>query len=104
MNSFQRNIYRTEESVSIPPTLESGSISSTSQVDFPGGCDLILDTPCWIDTLTNGVVTSGDTVYSDAGGINPILGGNQYYKISLVSSYIVLIDNLGVISVSSICA
>ena len=104
MNSFQRNIYRTEESVSIPPTLESGSISSINQAAPDNGCILTLDSVCYIDTVTNGVITTGDIVYNDVSGTNPIIGGNRYYRISLVSTYVVLISDGGVMNVFNICA
>lgn len=104
MNNFKRNIFRTEENVSIPPTLETGSISSINQTAPDNGCTLILDTVCYIDTITNGVITSGDIVYQDIAGTNPILGGDTYYRISLMSTYVVLISDGGVMNVFNICA
>lgn len=104
MNNFQRNIYRAvNENPEASPTLESGSISSISQVLPDGSCDLILNSICYINTAVNGVITSGDTVYQDISGTNPILGENRYYKILLVNSYIALINDLGVISVHQVC-
>ena len=96
-----------EQISTCPPTgsLESGTISSESQGLPDSGCEnLILNTNCWIYTSTNGMITSGDIVYSDVEGTTPIIGGNLYYKISLVNTYIVLIENNGVISVHTICA
>ena len=104
MNNFQRNIYRTEENVSIPPTLETGSISSINQTAPDNGCTLILDTVCYIDTITNGVIATGDIVYTDVDGLLPVIGGNQYYRISLMSTYVVLISDVGVMNVFNICA
>lgn len=104
MNSFQRNIYRTEENISIPSTLETGSISSINQTAPDNGCVLILDTVCYIDTVTNGVITTGDIVYTDVDGLFPVIGGNQYYRISLMSTYVVLISDGGVMNVFNICA
>lgn len=105
MNSFQRNIFRTVTSVTAPaPILEAGSISSSSQAAPELGCNLLVNSTCYIDTATNGAITSGDRVYHDAAGTNPIAGGNQYYKMTLINNYVVLIDGVGVISVHSICA
>lgn len=102
MNSFQRNIFRTivEEN---PIGLEMGSISSTSQILPTDACNLIIDSVCYISTSINGVITSGDIVYQDVSGTNPILGGDTYYKIYLVDSYIAQVDNLGVITINSTC-
>lgn len=83
--------------------LESGSISSTSQPNGDNGCAMVIDSICYIDTSTNGRITSGDTVYHDESGTNPIIGGNQYYKISLIDNYVILVSDLGVINVYSIC-
>jgi len=85
------------------PMLESGAYSSVSQALPDTGCALTIDTYCWIDTATNGMINSGDIAYTDVEGTNPIVGGNQYFKISLVSSYVVLIDDFGVVSVHTIC-
>lgn len=103
MNNFQRHIYRTinEEATM---GLEMGSISSTSQALSAGACDLILDSVCYISTSINGVITSGDIVYQDIAGTNPILGGDTYYRISLMSTYVVLISDGGVMNVFNICA
>lgn len=105
MNNFKRNIYRTvSEEITPPPTLEQGSISSTNQAAPDNGCALVLDSICYINTFTNGSITSGDIVYHDVNGTNPIIGNNQYYKISLVDVYVVLIDAGGMMNVVSICA
>jgi hypothetical protein len=103
MNDFQRNIFRTTNEV-IQSNLEEGSISSTNQTAPDNACALLLDSVCYIDTVTNGAITSGDIVYNDIGGSNPIIGGNQYYKISLINVYTVLISDGGVMNVVSICA
>jgi hypothetical protein len=86
------------------PTLESGAYSSISQPLPDTGCALTINTNCWIDTATNGMISTGDTAYTDVGGTTPIVGGSQYFKMSLVSSYVVLIDDFGVVSVHTICA
>lgn len=86
-----------------PSLLESGAYSSSSEVLPENACLLTLDTNCWIDTSSTGVITTGDIVYSDVEGLFPIVGGNQFYKMSLVSSYSVSIDNFGVIAVNTIC-
>lgn len=105
MNNFQRNIYKTflEDTIT-PPVLESGAYSSMSQPLPDTGCALTINTNCWIDTATNGMISTGDTAYTDVGGTTPIVGGSQYFKMSLVSSYVVLIDDFGVVSVHTICA
>ena len=84
--------------------LETGTISSTSQPVPDNGCVMFLDSICYIDTANEGMITSGDTVYHDESGTNPIIGGNQYYKISLINKYVILVSDLGVINVDSICA
>lgn len=82
--------------------LEQGNISSLSESSPVNGCSLVLDSVCYIDTVTNGAITSGDIVYDEFN--NPIIGGNQYYKIALMSTYIVLISDGGVMNVDTICA
>lgn len=93
----------TTTTTEIPPTLESGAYSSSFLASPTLGCDLVIDTNCWIDTASPGTITLGDIAYTDIGGTTPIVGGNQYYKMSLVDSYVVFIDNLGVLSVDTIC-
>ena len=83
------------------PTLEQGLISSINQTAPDNGCSLVLDSICYIDTVTDGVIASGDIVYDEFN--NPIIGGNQYYKISLMSTYVVLISDGGVMNVDTIC-
>lgn len=105
MNNFQKNIYKTfSDDLIVSPILESGAYSSVSEPLPDNGCALTIDTNCWIDTLTNGIITSGDIAYTDVDGTIPIIGGNQYYKMSLVNSYVVLIQNDGTVSVHTICA
>jgi len=105
MNKFKINIFKTFiNDVPVSPILESGAYSSVSEPLPDNSCALIIDTNCWIDTITNGIITSGDIAYTDVDGTIPIIGGNQYYKMSLVNSYVVLIQNDGTISVHTICA
>lgn len=97
-------MYRTvSEEMTPTPTLEQGSISSTNQAAPDNGCALVLDSICYIDTFTNGVIANGDYVYNDMSGTNPIIGNNQYYRISLINTYTVLIDAGGGITEVSIC-
>jgi len=105
MNKFKINIFKTT-SESLEPTiiLESGAISTDSLALPDTGCALTIISNCWIDTFTDGIISSGDKVYHDVDGTNPIVGGNLYYKISLVNSYVVLIENDGTMSVHTICA
>lgn len=105
MNRFQRNIYRTEDaSVEPEPTLlELATISSASLETPDIGCTLTPDATCWVDTASPGIITSGDTVYVDEMGTTVFEGNNFYYKITLVSNYVVQVDNLGVMSVAVIC-
>lgn len=103
MNNFQRNIYRTvtgEESI---PTLEMATYSSSFEVSPTTVCSLIADTDCWVNTSISGAITTGDTVYTDIAGTTPLLGGNNFYKITLINIYIVQIDDSGIVSVDSIC-
>lgn len=88
-----------------PNVLEQGGISSSSfSADAENSCSvLVIDNVCWFDTSVNGKITSGDIVYSDSLGTNPFMGGNQYYKVLLGKSYIVLINDIGVLSISTIC-
>jgi hypothetical protein len=87
-----------------PSSLESGAYSSISEALPMNVCLLTIDTNCWINTSSPGVITTGDIVYSDVDGLFPIVGGNQFYKMSLVSDYTVSIDNVGTITVNTICS
>jgi hypothetical protein len=91
-SSYQRTIYQ-------------GGISSASETVPDNVCStIIVDSICWFNISTVGSISSGDIAYDDAAGTNPILGNNRYYKVSLSGiSYAVLINNSGVITVSTTC-
>ena len=105
MNKFKINIYRTAHITEVTPpnNLQEGSISSTFQATNQDVCSLFVDTPCYIETVTTGLVVNGDKVFSDAQGIVPIAGQGRYYKLILIDIYNVSIDDNGVITVDSIC-
>jgi hypothetical protein len=86
-----------------PVVLEQATISSVSQATATNGCVLVVDSICYVNTSTNGQIATGDIVYNDAAGTNPIIGNNQYYKITLVNGYVVLINDLGEMFVDTIC-
>jgi hypothetical protein len=104
MNRFKINIHKIVYSQDIPPDiLEQGVVSSSSQPTSEDVCDLITDPNCYIRTSMEGAVTSGDIVYSDESGLNPIVGESRFYKIILINIYVVSINDFGVITVDSIC-
>ena len=88
-----------------PIVLEQGGVSSASSSIAESACDtLTVDSICWFDTYINGIISTGDFVYNDVDGTNPIAGGNQYYKVLLSgSSYIALISNTGSITINNNC-
>jgi hypothetical protein len=93
----------TTTTTAAPVVLEQATISSVSQATATNGCVLVVDSICYVNTSTNGQIATGDIVYNDAAGTNPIIGNNQYYKITLVNGYVVLINDLGEMFVDTIC-
>lgn len=104
MHPFKKMIFSTVNIIASTVVLEEGSISSTSQTVPDNGCAMVLDSICYINTATDGAITSGDIVYNDINGTNPIIGANRYYKIQLINRYVVLISDAGVINIDSVCA
>lgn len=104
MHPFKKMIFSTVNIIASTAVLEQGGISSASSADSANLCNVLLvDSICWFDTAVNGTISSGDIVYNDASGTNPVMGANQYYKVLLGSSRIVLINNAGVMTISTTC-
>jgi hypothetical protein len=108
MHPFKKMIFmlRTVNNVFTPSAFQIGGISSTSSAVPEDTCgSLTVDSICWFNTLTtDGVISTGDFVFNDVDGTSPIIGGSQYYKVSLAGiSYITLITNTGEITVNNTC-
>lgn len=103
MNNFKRNIYRISN-IEDNLDLEISLYNVSSLTDPDTSCAVITDTNCWVNTQNNGVITTGDTIYLNEEGSIPFNGDNLYYKVTLVNGYILLINNIGEVSVYSICA
>jgi hypothetical protein len=103
MNSFQKNIYSNSFETFSGAVLESGSISSISRATSGIVCSELLDTICYFDTSINGAINSGDIAYTNELGTIPVVGGNQYYKVSLINIHSVLISDTGVITLDTLC-
>lgn len=107
MHPFKKMIFMLTNAGSVytPIVLEQGGISSTSSSIAESTCDtLTVDSICWFNTYIDGVISTGDFVYNDVDGTNPIMGGDQYYKVLLSGlSYIALISNTGSITINNNC-
>lgn len=103
MNNFKKNIYRTIEE-EIVSNLEQGNRSSINQAAPNNGCNLTVDTICYLETSVNGVVTNGDYIYNDINGLSPIIGNNQFYKVELLSAfYVVQVNDGGQMTDVTVC-
>jgi hypothetical protein len=89
------------------PVLEAGGLSSALTANPDAGCSLIVDSICYFNTATEGVISTGDIIYNDINGETPINGSGQYYKVSIntlgFGEYVVLINSVGVMTVYSEC-
>ena len=79
-------------------------ISSTSTAS--PDCSLVSTEVCFVDTSTDGVVSTGDTVYG-ADGVTPFVGDGNYFAVTLSSNnikYPAQINSSGVVTNSgTIC-
>jgi hypothetical protein len=46
-------------------------------------CTFSLTEPIYIQTLSTGVITVGDRVFTDSGGTNPFLGDGDYWRLKI---------------------
>jgi hypothetical protein len=82
------------------PNIFSALISNKSATEPDDLCNLLtLDDVVYIQQQNVGFITPGDIVYFDSIATSPFNGGDEYFKIkaSNTSTYIVQINNLGVI-------
>ena len=61
--------------------LDEAQISSTTAVS--ANCGLTLTDTVYVDTVSPGILTAGDTIYTDAGGTTVFVGNGDYYHIDL---------------------
>jgi len=104
MNVSKKIVFATEDETVSPVfsalrsefglSIDPGTICSTELADFD----------CWIYSPTHPILASGDIVYNTNNQTSPFDGENKYFKLSNgTNSYVVLIDNSGVVSVSDLC-
>jgi hypothetical protein len=63
------------------PNLELSLMSLTS--DPVDACTFSLTEPIYIQTVSTGVITVGDRVFTDSGGTNPFLGDGDYWRLKI---------------------
>lgn len=62
------------------------------------------DVSCYLYSTTLPIISSGDIIYNTNNQTSPFDGGNQYYKITNgVNTYIVFVNDLGVLNVEDVC-
>lgn len=87
------------------PTLVEGMRSFVS--DVSDACGETLDTPCWILTSTAPIPFSGNRVFDDSMGVNPVLGTGQFYRLKFnayPNEYSSIIDIDGyIVGASPVC-
>jgi hypothetical protein len=76
--------FNTCKSVSIP--IESGVISSESNIDSTGVCSFELNSIVWYQNDVAGVLNTGSLVFQNSTGTIPFDGDNEFYRVKATAS------------------
>jgi len=90
---------------SVPIPIESGVISSESNIDSTGVCSFELNSVIWYQNDVAGVLSTGSLVFQNSTGTIPFDGDNQFYRVKATASsdtYFARI-NAGIIIEIGIC-
>jgi hypothetical protein len=84
MNSFKKNIFKTdsEDSITPPPTFRAWNFSNPGRSSSGLACGNTTFTNTWYTTYQTGALPSmGSTLHSSSSLSSPISGGNLWYNL-----------------------
>lgn len=70
----------------LPPSLERSRRSSTSVNPGDNACGLVVSDLVYIQTSIPGQISNGDRVFSDNGGVFPFNGGDNVWKLKIITA------------------